>query len=120
MVKMSEQKGKIDKELLIRFLEGAGSEEDENIIQDWLKDPESESELNKESFRLWEEIKPDIQLQDYNGDRILDRIHHRIKIEESVFITSLKSGSGLVSYLKKIAAILVLPFQSAIQKRHRW
>jgi len=106
---MQENKEKIDKEVLLRYLKGNGSEEEENIIQHWLDNSDMEHELSEESFSFWDEINPDENIHGYSGDHILDRIHHKIKLEEGSFLSETKQKAGFISYLTRIAAILVIP-----------
>lgn len=106
---MKENKEKIDIELLLGYLKGSGSDEDEIIIQQWLNNTDTEHELSEESFRFWDEINPDRNINDYNGDHILDRIHHNIMIEEGTFSSKTKPKIRFINYLTRIAAILTIP-----------
>jgi len=106
---MQEYKEKIDKEVLLRYLKGSGSDEDESIIQQWLDNTATERELSEESFRFWDEINPDKKIHGYIGDHILDRIHHNINIEERSFLSKLKPKIRIFTFLTRIAAVLVIP-----------
>ena len=106
---IQENKEKIDKEVLLRYLKGSGSAEDENIIQQWLDNNATEHELSEESVRFWDGIPHEQNIKGYSGDHILDRIHHNIKIEEGTFLSKLKPKIRIITYLTRIAAILVIP-----------
>ena len=51
-----ENKEKIDKEVLLRYLKRSGSGEDESIMRQWLDNTETEHELSEESRQFWDEI----------------------------------------------------------------
>ncbi len=106
---MQDKEQKINKEVLFRYLKCSASDEDKNILLQGLDNTKTEHELNEESFRFWEDIDPDMNIQGYNGDHILDRIHHNIKIEEGTFLNKTNLRFGLVRYLTRIAAILFVP-----------
>lgn len=106
---MQGNREKIDIEVLLRYLKGYGSDEDENTIQQWLDNAETEHELNQESLRFWDGINPDLKIQGYSGDNILDRMHHKIKIEEGTFMDKTKPKISFIDYLTRMAAILVIP-----------
>jgi transmembrane sensor len=106
---MQENKEKFGREILLRYLKGTGSDEEQFLIKQWLNNSLLEHELSKESFMFWDEIDPRMDIPGYNGDQILDRIHHKIKIEEAVFMNKPVSKKGLFSLFMRIAAILVIP-----------
>jgi transmembrane sensor len=106
---MQQSKEKIDREILIRFLRGLGSREEENIIITWLDNKTTEAELCEESLQFWNEINPDLNIHNYNEDQILDRIYHNIRIEERIFPGKDKPKISFISYLTRIAAILFIP-----------
>ena len=106
---MQENKEKIDKEVLLRYLKGSGSDEDVSIMQQWLDNTATEHELYEESLRFWDGITPDQDIKGYSGDHILDRIYHKIKIEEAIFLNKTKPKIRFINYLTRIAAILFIP-----------
>ena len=106
---MKEEKVKMDKAVLARYLKGNGSPGDENVIQQWLDSPDTEKELYEESLGFWDEIDSNLNITGYSGDRILDGIHHRIRIEEGLLSNRKKLNIGFVGYLTRIAAILFVP-----------
>lgn len=106
---MQENKEKIDKEVLLRYLKGSGSKEEGNILQQWWDNSDMEHELYEESLGFWDRIPTDMDIQGYSGDHIIDRIHHNIKIEEGTFLSKLKPKIRIITYLTRIAAIFVIP-----------
>ena len=99
----------IDIQILIRFLEGSGSVEDKYIVKEWFSNIESENELNEKSLQFWDGIPLDPNIKGYSGSHILDQIHHKIKIEEAIFLNKTRSKMRFINYLTRIAAILFIP-----------
>jgi transmembrane sensor len=106
---MQEYKEKIDQEALLRYLKGSGSDEDVSIVQQWLDNAATENELSDESLRFWDEINSDQNIHGYSGSHILDQIHHKINLEEAIFLNKTKPKTRLINYLTRIAAILFIP-----------
>lgn len=106
---MQNNKNSIDNKILIRYLEGKGSDEDRSIVKQWLSNIDSERELFANSLLFWDEISLDPNLKGYHGSHILDLIHHKIKIEEAIFLNKTKPKIRFIDYLIRIAAILFLP-----------
>jgi len=106
---MKEKEIRIDREIFIRYLKGAGNEEDRKIILQWLENQVSENEINRESQKFWDSIEKDIATPGFNSDYLLARIYRKIKLEEVSFISEEKSKTRFVSYLTRIAAVLAIP-----------
>lgn len=106
---MQNSKENIDIKILMRYLEGNGSYEDTNMVRQWFTKADSEHELNEKSLQFWDGITLEPNIQGYNGAHILDQIHHKIKIEEAVFLNKTKPKIWFISYLTRIAAILFIP-----------
>ncbi|RPH30323.1 MAG: FecR family protein [Bacteroidales bacterium] len=109
---MQENKEKISS-VLSRYLKGFGSAEDENIIHQWLEDSDLEHEVYEKSQQFWDEIPLEPKIKGYNGAPILDRIYHKIKIEEALFLNKTKPKIRLINYLTRVAAILFIPLLAA-------
>ena len=101
--------GKTDKQVLKRYLENCGSEEDENLIRQWMDNADTETEIDEESYHFWSGINPEQNIAGFNGDQMLDRIHHKIKIEEARFMDQTNRTVPLTGYLVRIAATLFIP-----------
>jgi len=110
---MKEKDVRIDKEILLRYLNNAGNEDDRKTILNWLEDQLSEKELNRESQKFWDSINTDISIYGYNGDHLLSQIYRKIKLEEGAFISEEKTKTRVISYLTRIAAVLTIPLMIA-------
>ena len=106
---MKNNKETIDIKILMRYLEGNGSDEDKCIVKQWFTNTDSENELHEKSLRFWDEISLEPNIKGYSETNILDHIHHKIKIEEGVFLNKTKQKIRFISYLTRIAAILFIP-----------
>ena len=106
---MQNNKEKNDNKVLMRYLEGDGSDEDKCIIKQWFTNTDSEHELYEKSLRYWDEISLEPNIKEYNGAHILDQIHHKIKIEEAVFLNKTRPKIRFTNYLTRIATILFIP-----------
>ena len=106
---MQNSKENIDIKILMRYLKGNGSYEDKCIIKQWFSDTDMEHELNEKSLQFWDEISLEPNIKGYSGAHILDQIHHKIKIEEAIFLNKTKPKIRFINYLTRIAAILFIP-----------
>ena len=106
---MQNSKENIDIKILMRYLEGNGSDEDKCIVKQWFTNTDSEHELYEKSLRFWDEISLELNIKGDNGTHILDQIHHKIKIEEAIFLNKTKPKIRFINYLTRIAAILFIP-----------
>ncbi len=80
-----------------------------SIVKQWFTNADSEHELYEKSLQFWDEIPLEPNIKGYNGAHILDQIHHKIKIEEAVFLNKTKPKIRFINYLTRIAAILFIP-----------
>jgi transmembrane sensor len=109
MKKDKEYKNQIDIQILIRYLEGNRSEEDRRIVEQWFSTHELQDDLYEKSLHFWDGIPADQKIKSYNEDHVLDHIHHKIKIEEAIFLHKTRSGKRFINRLITIAAILFIP-----------
>ena len=93
----------------MRYLEGNSSDEDKQIVEHWFSTYESENELYEKSSQFWDGIHLDQDIKGYNEAQILDHIHHKIKIEEAIFLNKTRPKIRFTNYLIRIAAILFIP-----------
>jgi len=100
---------KFDKQIFLKYLKSTNKSEAEGTIKRWLDNSGTEHELYEESLKFWDGIFLEQKTRGYNGDYILDRIHHNIKIEEGIFLNKNKPKVTFISYLSRIAAILFMP-----------
>lgn len=106
---VQKNKEKFDKEVFLKYLKSTGRGKAEGVLQRWLDNPGTEHELYKESLKFWDRISPEQKTKGYNGDYLLDRIHHHIKIEEGIFLNKSKPKVSIISHLSRIAAVLFIP-----------
>jgi len=103
---MQNFKEKIDMQVLMRYLEGTGSYEDTCKVKEWFSDADSDDELYKKSLQFWDGISLEPNIIEYSETNILDHIHHKIKIEEVVFL----SKNNIFKAITRYAAIFILVF----------
>jgi len=106
---MQNSKENIDIKILMRYLEGNGSEEDKCLVKQWFINAGSENELYAKSLQFWDGISLEPNIKGYSETHILDHIHHNIKIDEGVFLNKTKPKIRFINYLTRIAAILFIP-----------
>ena len=92
----------------MRLLHCNGSAEDICIVKQLCSVIESDTELNEKDLKFWDEIPLDPNIKRYNGSHILDRIHHKIEIEEPIYLNKSRSKISFTNYQIRIAAILFI------------
>ena len=106
---MEKETENIDIKILMRYLKGKASSEDSTIVKRWFANSDLEHELNEKSLLFWDETPLEPNIKGYSDARILDQIHHKIKIEEAIFLTKTEPKIRFIKYLTRIAAILFIP-----------
>ena len=106
---MEKKKENIDINILMRYLKEKATSEDSNIVKQWLSNSDLEHELYEKSLCFWDETPLEPNIKGYSHAHILDQIHHKIKIEEAVFLNKTKPKIRFINYLTRIAAILFIP-----------
>jgi ferric-dicitrate binding protein FerR (iron transport regulator) len=101
-----ETKEAIDIQILMRCLEGKGSYEDICIVKQWFTNTDSEHELFEKCLQFWEGISLEPNIKGYSEAHILDHIHHKIKLEEAVFLNK----TNLFKMITRYAAIFIVAF----------
>jgi ferric-dicitrate binding protein FerR (iron transport regulator) len=100
---------KIDKDLLQRYLESEGSNKEKQQIGEWFADLLGNEELRKFSKSWWNDLPDDISFSDYDEERLQDRIHHILRLEEAVVFQKEKKKARLITIFTRIAAGLFIP-----------
>jgi transmembrane sensor len=100
---------KVDLQILKRYLEGDEKDGDKEKILNWFSDLQYESDLRKQYHRYWDELVNIQDLKGYNGSKILDKIYHKIKLEESCILQEKRVMTRIFNILCKVAAILFIP-----------
>jgi transmembrane sensor len=106
---MKEFIGKIDLDVLKRFIQGAATVAEINQVKQWFADENLKEQLTTLSVEIWEQFPVDADVPDLNGSRILDRIHHRINIEDRLPNRETTRIVIFMRQLSRVAAILLLP-----------
>lgn len=106
------------KDLFIKYLQGNCSEEEFEQLLKWIKEESLTISGKGMVQEVWNEFEPEAgpaELTKYN--RILDRIHHQININQNSgpVITSKTSGKHRIMLIvTRVAAILLLPLLSLL------
>jgi len=106
---MEKEKENIDIKILMRYLKGKATSEDSAIVRRWFANSDFEHELNEKSFLFWDETPLEPDIKGYSDAHILDQIHHKIRLEEAIFLTKPEPKIRFINYLTRIAAILAIP-----------
>ncbi len=93
-----------------KYLKGTANPEEFALVLGALGAPESEVELSNELMELWNESLGQIA-DSGDGSCLLDRIHHRIALEES---NSVARRITLYGNLLKVAAVLIVGLISSV------
>jgi transmembrane sensor len=106
------------KELFIKYLQGNCSEEEFEQFLSWLKQESLTASSERLIKEVWDDFDPAVDsLERVKYNRLLDRIHHQIRINEnSTGLTTKKASSGnrFLSIITRAAAILLLPVLSLL------
>lgn len=101
----------VDFQVIKRYLEGRGQEGDKELIVSWFSDLRYEQDLRKQYRRYWDEIAFKDDIKEYDSSKILGRIYHEMKLEESRQLKNKdkKVLSRFVTVLSRVAAVLFIP-----------
>ena len=99
----------VDFQVLKRYLEGKGKNGDKQIIISWFSDIQAERDLHKQYKDYWNELAQKPDSKGYDGSLILDRIYHKIKLEESRELAGKRLRTKVINIITRVAAILFIP-----------
>lgn len=99
----------IDKEILERYLEGKGTNQDRESIISWFSNVNEESSLRKTSFPIWDNPDNRFLMDKDQGEGLLDRIHHTIRLQEKPVREENKTIVRVIRILSRVAAVLFIP-----------
>lgn len=103
------------KELLQKFLNNQCSENELQLVIEWIKSGKEYDKGRYHGLKEWREFVPKENDWDPDFNVLLGKIHHEINVQESV---RKKDANTLVRrgfyYLNKIAAVLLLPLLGII------
>ena len=101
------------KDLFIKYLQGNCTEEEFEQLLMWIKEGSLTASGKGMVQELWDEFEPEagpVEIIKYN--RILDKIHHQINLNQtstSLLISKASTQKRLLTILTRAAAILLLP-----------
>jgi len=104
------------KDLFIKYLQGNCTKEEFNQILSWIQEGSQSISGKGIVEEIWNEFEPEagpVERIKYN--RILDKIHHRININQdpaTIGFQRDKTKSRILTILTRVAAILLLPVLS--------
>jgi len=101
-----------------KYFEDAASDEEKDLVNSWLTNPESSLQLESRFRLLWKEMDPDTGDPAIDMQALLDKIHHTINLTEKKEknISFPQSFKPAVSFklvllnMARIAAVLLVPF----------
>jgi len=103
----------VDFHIIKRYLDGTGKKGDKEKILSWFSGNQEESDLRGEYYRYWTELPTDLSIEDYDEEKMLGNIYHKIKLEESKSLdkpaTANRAVHKVISLLTKVAAVLFIP-----------
>jgi transmembrane sensor len=92
-----------------KYIEGTATEKEASDIREILSTAGKEVELEDKSFQFWNEIPGKPEVKEYDSAGILDKVYHQIKISETVFVNRVRPIERVMSYLTRVAAIMLIP-----------
>jgi transmembrane sensor len=102
----------VDLQVINRFLDGHEQEGDKELILEWFSDISAEYDLRRKYKTYWDEMVSKQDLEGYDGEKILDRIYHQIKLKESHLQPRNKGLIRFVNMVTKVAAVLFIPLMA--------
>ncbi len=100
---------RVDFQVLKRYLEGNEKDGDKEKILDWFSDLRYEGDLREQYHRYWNEMVHMPDIKGYDGSMILDKLYHKIKLEESNTLQEKRIITRFINILSRVAAILFIP-----------
>ncbi len=102
----------VDPRLVQRYLEGGESEKEQLQIEEWFSDLRANEELRKFSKNRWEDLPKEPKettLSGYDEERVHDRIHHILRLEEAAADHKTRRRSMLIRFITRATAVLIIP-----------
>lgn len=99
----------IDPLVVRRYLESRGNKEDQHQIAAWFADLLANRELREFTNKQWADISENLAEEDYDEDRIHDRIHHILRSEEAAAIKKARVKVKILRFCQRAAAVLIIP-----------
>lgn len=106
------------KDLFIKYLQGNCTEEEFDQILSWIREGSQSISGQGIVQDIWEEFEPDAApVEKIKYNRILDKIHHQINMNQNSTQLIIQKASGwnrILSIITRAAAILLLPVLSLL------
>jgi transmembrane sensor len=99
----------VDLKIIQRFLDGDQKEGDRELILDWFSDLGVEADLRKKYARYWEALTNNQDLTDYDAEKVLGLVHHRITLRESRRKSKNRALKRVMTIVTRAAAVLFIP-----------
>jgi len=100
---------KVDFQVIKRYLEGNEKDGDKEQILNWFSNLRYDSDLRKQYQHYWNELVNIPDFKGYDGSIILNKIYHKIKLEESGTLQEKRAVTRIINILSRVAAILFIP-----------
>ncbi|MDF1573487.1 MAG: DUF4974 domain-containing protein [Bacteroidales bacterium] len=97
----------IDPQIVRNYLESEGNKAGQHQIAKWFSDMLANEELRDFTSKQWAKLSENSVRKDYDEDRIHDRIHHLLRLEEAAAIK--KDRVKILRFCQRAAAVLIIP-----------
>lgn len=81
----------------------------QELLEAMFESSKGMQDLYREAYQLWNELPEGTEVFDYDPERILDRVHHQIKLEEKVFLRKTTESERFLMIFSRVAAVLFIP-----------
>jgi len=103
--------------ILKRYFEDTASDEEKNLVNEWLNNPEDALRFESHLRLLWKEMDPDANEPSIDLNTLLDKVHHIINLareKEKIKLLQERtkpviSFNIVIRNIARIAAIMLLP-----------
>lgn len=98
--------------IIKRYLDGAGKKGDKEKIMSWFSGLQTDAELRQVYKNYWNKMPDALIVEGYDEEKILGKIYHQIKIEESksqAKPANRKITQKIITILTRVAAALFIP-----------
>ncbi len=99
----------IDSKILDRYFAGRGTSQDRETIKNWFSNINEEASFRKTSFPIWDNPDNQFLITEDRAESLLDRIHHRIRLQETQVRKKQRTIVRYIRILSRVAAVLFIP-----------
>ena len=99
----------VDYQVIKRYLDGHEKEGDKELLVGWFSVLAAEKDLKAKYKHFWSKLPLKEENRDYDSNKVLGRIYHEIKLEESNQLPAKSGIIRIVNVVSKIAAVLFIP-----------